>query len=99
MKLLLITMESDAKKWANILDFDWNSCHQVIIHYFPHSTCGTNDCELSEHMQCASNVLDGLHTDYTQISSTSIVPFPGKISGSKRPSIYIVPKEKNQQGL
>jgi hypothetical protein len=50
-------------------------------------------CELSEHMQCA------LHTDYTQISSTSMARFPGKISWSKRPGISIVPKEKNQQGL
>ncbi len=28
-----------------------------------------------------------------------MAPFPGKISGSKRPGISIEPKEKNQQGL
>jgi len=44
-------------------------------------------CELSEHMQCASNLLHALHTDYTQISSTSTAPFPGKISRFKRPRI------------
>jgi hypothetical protein len=56
-------------------------------------------CELSELMQCASNLLHALHTDYTQISSTSMAPFLGKISWSNRPCISIVPKRKKSTRL